>query len=154
MLSGQFEIISDEKGRISLPVKFKDELEGRKMVITKGLGLKCLSIYTKEAFDVMLEKLYSSPNFAFNEEVSALQRILIAPSVEFEVDKTQRFLIPQSLRAYAEIAPKSTLVVLGLVDRLEIWEKDKYEEYDAENQKTANERARGLFNFLEKKSGV
>ncbi len=152
MLIGEFEVNSDDKGRISFPAKFKEELEGKKLVITKGISENCLTVYTMETFNKMLDFLYSSSNYTLlNKGISALQRVLIAPSVEFEMDKAQRFLIPQSLRAHAQIAPKSILIVLGLMDRLEIWEKQEYEKYITDTRPEVEARAQELFNRLEAK---
>ena len=134
MLRGEFEINCDEKGRISIPNKFKEELYNQKLHLTKGFGERCLWILMDSTFRAIEETLYSEKVSILNADVMAIQRLIIAPCEDFEIqNKNDRLLIPQSLRSHANILPKSNLIILGLINRLEIWEAGEYAKYCEES---------------------
>ena len=125
MFMGEYEHTIDAKGRVILPVKFRDEL-GPKFVVTRGLE-GCLSVYTMEAWMRLagsLKKLRAS-----KENVRAFKRFVFGSAAEVEFDKQGRILIPATLRAYAKLVKDVT--VLGTGDKVEIWSKDAYEAYTA-----------------------
>ena len=118
MFMGEYEHTIDAKGRVILPVKFRDEL-GPKFVVTRGLE-GCLSVYTMEAWMRLagsLKKLRAS-----KENVRAFKRFVFGSAAEVEFDKQGRILIPATLRAYAKLVKDVT--VLGTGDKVEIWSKE------------------------------
>lgn len=122
---GEYQNSLDVKGRIIVPAKFRDEL-GYKCVLTKGLD-SCLYIYPMDEWMKFQEKLAKLP--LSDSKARAFVRYFYASAVEAEVDKQGRLTIPQSLRSYAKI--EKELVTIGVLDKVEIWSKQAYE--NAEN---------------------
>ena len=143
MFMGEYEDFIDAKGRVILPVKFRDEL-GPKFVVTRGLE-GCLSVYTMEAWMRLagsLKKLRAS-----KENVRAFKRFVFGSAAEVEFDKQGRILIPATLRAYAKLVKDVT--VLGTGDKVEIWSKDVYEAYAAKTIPVMEEIAESLDDSLD-----
>ena len=143
MFMGEYEHTIDAKGRVILPVKFRDEL-GPKFVVTRGLE-GCLSVYTMEAWMRLagsLKKLRAS-----KEKCPRLQAVCLRQCCEVEFDKQGRILIPATLRAYAKLVKDVT--VLGTGDKVEIWSKDAYEAYAAKTVPVMEEIAESLDDALD-----
>ena len=139
MFMGEYEHTIDAKGRVILPVKFRDEL-GPKFVVTRGLE-GCLSVDTMEAWMRLagsLKKLRAS-----KENVRAFKRFVFGSAAEVEFDKQGRILIP----AYAKLVKDVT--VLGTGDKVEIWSKDAYEAYAAKTVPVMEEIAESLDDALD-----
>ncbi len=121
---GEYSHSVDAKGRMNVPVKFREQL-GETFVVTRGLD-KCLSIYPTEAFKTFAEKLQSLPI----SDINARQfvRFFLSGAVECELDKQGRILIPQSLRTHASIS--KDVVVTGNGSTVEIWDAQKWQEYN------------------------
>ena len=80
--------------------------------------------------DAEIEKMLESiPNPEFDKNYLAIQRYLIAPSVKIEFDKTLRIMIPRGLRKTAKLEPKASVTVLGMKDKIEIWDSGVYNAY-------------------------
>lgn len=127
VLTGEFTVTVDEKGRILIPSRLKSELNTDNVVITKSSdSRKCLQVLKKETFENLANTLLNSPLSAFSKENKLLQMRLIAPAQEVPFDKAGRIIVHSSLRDFASIELKSEVVVLGMLDRLEIWNKDEY----------------------------
>ncbi len=140
MFQGEYNKGLDAKGRLILPVKFREEL-GPRFILTKGLD-GCLFIYSPqswEGFSARLQSLNTS-----SKDARRLVRYFIGSSVECEADKQGRFLIPPALRDFAGIEKETT--VLGLTDRIEIWATDKYRSY-LENDESSIEDIAGSLEF-------
>ena len=128
VLTGEFTVSVDEKGRILIPSRLKSELGAENVVITKSSdSRKCLQVLKKESFESLANTLLSSPLSAFSKENKLLQMRLIAPAQEVSFDKAGRVMLHSSLREFASIDVKSEVIVLGMLDRLEIWNKDEYQ---------------------------
>jgi MraZ protein len=118
---GRFETKMDPKGRLSLATSLKDALpeSDHRIVITNSQykNSRCLDLYTHAAW-TRLEKRISrlSP---LKSEVQEFQRFYLAGGQRLELDLQGRFIIPLSLRKYAELS--SECVLVGLGDKLEIW---------------------------------
>ena len=114
----------DAKGRMIVPAKFREEL-GQLFVITKGLD-KCICIYPMETWKNIEDKLKA---IAYTDKNNRLfHRFLIGSACECEPDSQGRFLIPQTLRTYANISKE--VVSIGLTDRIEVWSKEDWEQYN------------------------
>jgi len=125
MLMGEYQNSIDSKGRIIVPAKFREQLE-YKCVLTKGLD-NCLYIYPMTEWAKFHEKLDKLP--VSDPKARAFVRYFYASAVEGELDKQGRLTIPQSLRNYANI--EKELVTIGVLNKIEIWSKQAYE--NAEN---------------------
>ena len=111
MFTGEYTQKMDTKGRTIVPAKFREEL-GTSVVVTRGLD-GCLFAYSKEAWHALEEKLSSLP-FA-DRKVRDFNRFFLAGASELETDKLGRVLMP-------------AVVWVGVGDRLEIWNSDKWNE--------------------------
>lgn len=120
MLKGTYNQSMDVKGRMAFPAKLR-EIIGERFVVTKGLD-GCLFVYSLEEFEVRAEKVKALPM----AKARNLQRTFMANAVEVEADKQGRILIPQTLREIAGL--EKEIVVAGVSDRCEIWDKQKWDE--------------------------
>lgn len=120
MFMGQFDHSLDEKGRLTIPSKFRDGL-GPQFVVSKGLD-GCLYAYPMSEWEKIGEKLNSLPNNL--KEVRKFKRFFMASATTVDCDKQGRVLLSQSLREYAGLLKDATLV--GMNDRIEIWDAKKF----------------------------
>ena len=122
---GQFHLTVDGKGRLSLPAKLKDVLKGRgddTLVFTNFKG--SIWGYTEDAWSrYEAQLLDSSP---FEENSLLFTRAFIAGASECSLDKQGRVLLPSYLRDYAALEKEAVLI--SVVDRLEIWSRERWEE--------------------------
>ncbi|HHV96436.1 MAG TPA: division/cell wall cluster transcriptional repressor MraZ [Clostridiaceae bacterium] len=123
MFYGEYLHSLDAKGRMIVPAKFREEL-GEKFILTKGLD-ECLFAYSLEEWSNLEQKLKTLP--FTDKDVRAFVRFFFAGANECELDKQGRILIPQNLRDYAKL--EKELYVIGVSTRVEIWDKNKWEEY-------------------------
>ena len=121
MLLGEYNNKLDDKGRVSIPAKFREDL-GHSFVVTKGLD-NCLFAYSKEEWATFESKLKSLP--LTNPNARNFIRFFFARATECETDKQGRINIPQNLREYAGL--KKEVYVVGVSTRVEIWDKEKWE---------------------------
>lgn len=138
MLIGEYIHTQDEKKRISLPAKFRKEL-GKKVVITRGLD-NCLFMFTIKSWEVVAEKLGSLSMGA--SDTRGFNRFMLAGAVELEIDSNGRILIPEFLRDYAGLT--RNVVFAGVHSRVELWNEDKWREYQSKILKSADTLAEKL----------
>ncbi len=113
----------DEKGRIFLPAKFRDELaEG--LVVTRGQD-RCLAIWPLADFVEQTQQLRSAPSSS--KQVRDYQRMLASGASDETLDKQGRLTIPAPLRAYAGLDKE--VVVVGAINRVEVWDADAWQSY-------------------------
>ncbi|MFA5536321.1 MAG: division/cell wall cluster transcriptional repressor MraZ [Bacillota bacterium] len=124
MFMGEYQHSVDEKGRVSIPVRFRDGL-GEKFIATKGLD-NSLFVYPMEEW-MLLEQKLKNLSFA-KADARAFSRFFFAGAVECELDKQGRILLPQVLREHAKIIKDATII--GVSARVEIWAKEVWEEYN------------------------
>lgn len=113
----------DDKGRLTLPRKFRDALAGGLMV-TKGQD-HCLYVFPRAEFEQMARKVADAP--FTNEAVRAYQRYLFAGTDEQRPDGQGRIAIASELRRYAGLSKEC--VVIGAITRLEIWDAQAWQGY-------------------------
>ncbi|NMB95656.1 MAG: division/cell wall cluster transcriptional repressor MraZ [Clostridiaceae bacterium] len=123
MFYGEYQHSLDAKGRMIVPSKFREEL-GERFILTKGLD-ECLFAYSSEEWSNLEQKLKTLP--FTDKDVRAFVRFFFAGATECELDKQGRILVPQNLRDYAKL--EKDIYVIGVSTRVEIWEKNKWEEY-------------------------
>lgn len=136
MLMGTYNQSMDAKGRLSFPSKLRDAL-GERFIITKGID-GCLFVYSIENFEKKAEKIQSLPL----AKARALQRSFMAWACEAEPDKQGRILIPQSLRQAAQLDRE--IVVAGVCDRCEIWDKQRWDEISSSGENELIDALEGL----------
>ncbi len=114
----------DNKGRITLPAKFREEL-GDRFIITKGLD-NCLFVYHKAEWAILENKLAKLP--IAKPEVRAFVRFFFAGAAELDTDKQGRVLVPNNLREYAQL--DKDVVIIGVSNRIEIWSSEQWTSYN------------------------
>jgi len=132
MFRGRFEHTLDLKGRVSLPSKFREVLTtnyDERLIVTNFDG--CLWSYPFAEWLSIENKVANLPQF--KPEVKALQRVFISAATECPVDKQGRILLPQTLRDYAGI--QKDVVFVGMINRVEIWSRDRWQKIFDQNQK-------------------
>lgn len=123
MFLGEYRHLLDSKGRLAIPSKFRLKLsEG--VVITKGIE-ECLFLYPKAEWSKFVEKLMNLP--VTRNSSRAFLRLMFSGAIEEELDQQGRVLIPENLRNYAGL--KKKVVIVGVFNRIEIWDETKWEEY-------------------------
>ena len=135
MLIGEYEHSLDAKGRLIMPAKLRDDI-GEKFIITKGLD-GCLFGFSQNEWTNFEEKLKTLP--LTNKNARDFVRFFLSGAIECEIDKQGRFLIASNLREYATM--EKEVVIIGVGTRIEIWNKDNWNEYSDEEDYISNELA-------------
>ena len=138
MLIGEYRYTLDSKKRLAIPAKFRTEL-GKKVVITKGLD-SSLVLYPVKEWKVLSEKLSQLPSSRL--DARGFARIMLAGAVDVNLDKSGRILIPQYLKKYAFL--KKNVVLLGLSNRIEIWDETRWHKYREKTEKGIGDMAERL----------
>ncbi|GAB2514019.1 division/cell wall cluster transcriptional repressor MraZ [Paramicrobacterium agarici] len=143
MFLGTYSPKLDDKGRIILPAKFRDELAGG-VVMTRGQE-NCIYVFSTREFEEMHEKIRQAP--VTSKQARDYLRVFLSGASPETPDKQNRITIPQNLRTYAGLDRE--LTVIGAGSRAEIWDSEAWETYLAEQESafsdTAEEVIPGLF---------
>jgi MraZ protein len=134
MFIGEYKHTLDEKGRIAIPAKLRYSKIGEEefWVATKGFD-RCLFLYPRNEWNNIVERLNQRLSFTKKEDRSFL-RMFVSPATEQSVDKQGRIALSQSLREYAGI--QKEVVILGAINRIEIWSDENWNLYKEENEKS------------------
>ncbi len=138
MFIGEYQHALDGKGRMALPVKFRTAFSGG-CVVTRGID-QCLAIYAMDAWKTLAGKLAALPLSQANTR--AFGRLMLAGAMDMTPDKQGRIVLPDYLRQYAKLGKE--VIVAGLYDRLEIWEKTAWEQYKARTESESTDIAEKL----------
>ena len=138
MLIGEYEHSLDAKGRLIMPSKLREDI-GEKFIITKGLE-GCLFGFSKQEWTNFEEKLKTLP--LTNKNARDFVRFFLSGATECEIDKQGRFLIVANLRQYASM--EKEVVIIGVGTRIEIWNKQKWDSYNSEENISADEIAENM----------
>ncbi|MCD7825100.1 MAG: division/cell wall cluster transcriptional repressor MraZ [Clostridiaceae bacterium] len=132
MFMGQYEHSIDAKGRIIIPSKYRDDL-GDSFVVTRGLD-GCLFLYPLKEWTTFVEKLQQLPS---NQNTRTIQRQFLSKAMEVSLDKQGRILIPALLRG--EAALEKEVVFVGMMNRVEVWDRKRLEEQELRQDEEALE---------------
>ena len=121
---GEYQHNIDSKGRVIVPVKFREDL-GECFYVTKGLD-GCLFVLSGEGWKGLQEKIQSMPL----SKSRGLQRFFFSGATDVETDKQGRILIPQPLRDHAGLTKDVTFV--GVSSRVEIWDTSRCNQVNGE----------------------
>lgn len=138
MLIGEYEHSLDAKGRLIMPSKLRESID-EKFIVTKGLD-GCLFGFSKQEWTNFEEKLKTLP--LTNKNARDFVRFFLSGATECEIDKQGRFLIVANLRQYASM--EKDVVIIGVGTRIEIWNKQKWEEYNSEENISADAIAENM----------
>lgn len=123
MFLGKYSHTLDDKGRLTLPAKFRDQLS-KGVVVTLGLD-GCLFVFPYEEFRRFTESL--SERLSFTQQMARkFSRLLFSQAVDAIPDKQGRILVPPYLRDYANL--ESDVTITGANNRLELWNPERWEE--------------------------
>ena len=138
MFIGEYHHSVDSKNRISLPAKFRTTM-GETVVINRGID-NCLSVYTQEAWQEILDKLSTLSMTKANER--EFSRFMLSGAAEVSVDSQGRILVPDNLKEYADIDKK--VVWAGVGNHAEMWSENAWESQLAQSQSKPEELAESL----------
>ena len=139
MLMGEFHHNIDDKGRLVIPTKYRVEI-GESFVITRGLE-KCLYAYSLTEWNKLVAKLNELP---FNKkDARTFTRTFFSGATVCEFDKSGRINITSPLVSYAGLS--KACVIIGVNDRLEIWDENTFNSFLADNAENMEEIAENLF---------
>ena len=139
MFFGTYTPKLDEKGRLFLPAKFRDQLtEG--LVVTRGQE-RCLTIWSLEDFQRLTDRLRDAPVTV--KGTRDYVRMLFAAASQEVPDKQGRISIPTSLREYASL--RKEVVVIGSMNRIEIWDPTAWTAYSEEQEQKFSELSDEVF---------
>ncbi|MES2675998.1 MAG: division/cell wall cluster transcriptional repressor MraZ [Pseudomonadota bacterium] len=125
MFTGSYSISMDPKGRMAIPTRIRDELMalcGGRLVVTAHTEDRCLLVYPEPEWLILLPQIEALPSF--NKVSQRVKRILIGYANTLELDANGRFLVPPTLRDYANLDKKMMLVGQG--KKLELWSEESW----------------------------
>lgn len=138
MFIGEYSHSIDSKGRLAIPKKFREELP-RGGILTRGLD-GCLFLFSKKEWQSISEKLRNLPITA--QAARTFTRYILSGASEIEFDSLGRVMIPIFLRQYALC--KEEVIVVGVGNRVEIWNKTNWNKYKAKAERESEENAAEL----------
>lgn len=140
MFIGEYHHTIDEKGRIIIPAKFREEL-GSNFIITRGIE-NCLFVYSKENWAKITDKLSSLP--FTKKDARTFNRFFMSGATDVELDKQGRVNISKPLIDYASLL--KDCVIIGTGDRLEVWSQESWESFFDSTKDSMSDIAENLFN--------
>ena len=140
---GEFHHNIDDKARLVMPSKFREEL-GESFVITRGLD-GCLFVYSNVEWQKLVEKLKNLP--FTKKDARSFLRFFLSGATNCTLDKQGRMIIPTPLVSYANL--NKECLVIGMYDRLEIWSREKFDVMFKEIVENMSDLAESLFDNVE-----
>ncbi len=141
MFMGSYDRRVDDKGRLVLPAKFRQEL-GPVAICTIGLD-GCVAIYSQEMWQALLKKLQDLP--FTKEKARRFIRALLAAADEVTIDSAGRILLNGTLKKYAALGESVTIIGVG--DHLELWNSDQWAQDQETSLKELASLAEGIEDF-------
>ncbi|MFH0874168.1 MAG: division/cell wall cluster transcriptional repressor MraZ [Candidatus Komeilibacteria bacterium] len=138
MFIGEYQYNLDDKNRLLVPAKFRAKL-GKGAVVTRGLD-NCLFIYPQAEWLKLSGKISDLP--IGQAKSRAFARLMLSGAMEVEFDSQGRITLPEYLKSFAGL--KKSVVVAGLMNRLEIWDQVKWRKYQTETERDSTEIAENL----------
>ena len=139
MLIGEYHHNIDEKNRLVIPSKFREEL-GNEFIVTRGLD-KCLFVYSMVEWNKIVEKLKALP--FTHKDARNFTRFFLSGAASSELDRSGRVSLTSPLIEYADITKEC--VIIGANDRLEIWSENGWNNFFEENADKISDIAENLF---------
>lgn len=142
MFYGEYFHSIDRKGRLILPAKFRETAKAHfveKFFVTRGLD-SCLFMFSEEEWKTQENKFKAIP--FTKQQARTFNRLYFSGAAEVTFDGQGRMLIPQYLKDFAQI--KKEVVVVGVSNRIELWAKNKWEEFYGSSRQSFEEIAEKL----------
>ena len=126
----------DDKGRVAIPARFRDELSGlqdSRLVVTrfKRRNLPCLDVYPLSAWQRFEERLAGERRFS--RKTSVFESWYVGAAQDVQLDAQGRMLVPPTLRDYARISRE--VMIVGATEKFRVWDKDVFERVDREDER-------------------
>ncbi len=141
MFIGEYKYNLDEKNRLAIPSKFRQQFSDG-LVITKGLD-NCLFIYTAKEWQKLVDKLTNLP--ISQAKSRAFSRMMLAGAMDVMLDKQGRVVLPDYLKEFASL--NKQIVIAGLYNRLEVWDDKLWARYQRVADKDSNNIAESLIDL-------
>ncbi len=138
MFIGEYSHSVDLKKRLALPSKFRGEL-GNRVVVTRGLD-GCLFVYPMKVWEEIASKLGNLP--VGESGTRSFIRLMLSGAVDTELDSQGRVLLPEYLKNDAGL--KKDVAIVGVYNRLEIWDEDAWKKYKQNAEKNTGKIAEEL----------
>jgi MraZ protein len=145
MFYGEYLHSIDRKGRLILPAKFREVAKAHfieKFFVTRGLDI-CLFMFSEEEWRSQETKFKAIP--FTKQQARTFNRLYFSGAVEVVFDSQGRILLPQYLKDFAQI--KRDVVIVGVSNRIEIWAKDKWQEFYGNSRQSFEEIAEKLMDI-------
>ena len=145
MFYGEYRHTLDKKNRLIIPSRFRDamtEMGIEKLYITRGLD-ECLFMFPENEWKAA-ESKFKSMSFT-KKEARKFNRLFFSGAVEAAPDKQWRILLPDYLKEYASISKE--IMIIGVSNRIEIWDKNKWEEFYKSSKQNYEDIAEGLMDL-------
>jgi MraZ protein len=139
MFVGEYEHTIDDKNRLTLPARFRQSFGGG-IVLTRGMD-GCLYAYTRGDWERLVETRLASLD-PLSPDGRKMQRFFFAGAVEGELDKQGRIMVPAALSQHAKLGRE--VVVAGVYDHLEIWDRAAWRQQLSEVEGSAEHVAERL----------
>lgn len=149
MLTGEYRNTIDEKGRILIPSKLRAALGDHSALIITRAVEPCLWLMLPPFFENLRAKIMDGPGAMFDANLRLLQRRIIAPAMECEIDKSGRLLIPPQLRDGVGLSVKEESVLLGISTYLELWSVSSYENFLTDSEPSFSAASQSLSSLLQ-----
>ena len=141
MFMGEYHHSIDVKGRLIVPSKLRDDL-GENFIVTRGLD-GCLFLYPREHWNAIINKYNELPD---TKDKRQFLRIFLSGATTCEYDKQARINIPKPLIDYAAL--EKDCIIIGALEKLEIWSKERWEDFISANEENMSQIADSLFSNL------
>jgi MraZ protein len=141
LLTGTHTRTLDDKKRLGLPKRVREQLEDPTTLFVSPGPDGCLWLYTKDGLEQLSAKLDQSP--ATGSEARVYRRLYFAQTEEVDVDRSGRILIPDRLVQFAELSHE--VVLIGVRDHLELWDAARWQRYLTQNAPRFDAVAEGAF---------
>ncbi len=145
MFYGEYLHSIDRKGRLILPAKFREAAKAQfieKFFVTRGLDI-CLFMFSEEEWRTQENKFKAIP--FTKQQARTFNRLYFSGAVEVVFDTQGRILLPQYLKDFAQI--KREVVIVGVSNRIEIWAKDKWQDFYGNSRQSFEEIAEKLMDI-------
>ena len=139
MFMGEYHHNIDEKGRLIMPSKFRDDL-GENFVVTRGID-SCLYVYKESTWQEFTSKINALP--FTKKDVRSFQRFLLSGAAVSTLDKQGRLSISSPLLTYANI--EKECAIIGVNDHIEIWDKNSFDKFLDDNMNNISDIAENIF---------
>jgi len=139
MFFGTYTPKLDDKGRLFLPAKFREDLADG-LVVTRGQE-RCLTVWSMTDFGRLTDRLREAP--VTNKGTRDYVRMLFAAASQEVPDKQGRITIPPVLREYAALS--KDVMVIGAMNRIEIWDPTSWAEYSQEQEQVFSDLSDEVF---------